>query len=138
MLAAARPGFHEWPPSAYAPEPPDGGIPGAATGHLVADFDGDGTPDVVFDGYDGGVMVMPAVLSNKGRPLIVPVTDSTPVSNPPALRRVRLAVSADSVSGATGKVGVELVTFDGNGLSMRRSGFILVYVGGRFVQLEGE
>jgi hypothetical protein len=138
MLLATRPRFHEWPPSAYAPEPPDGGIPGATTGHLLGDFDGDGMPDVVFDGYDGRVMVMPAVLSNNGHPRIVPVMDSSLVADPPAPRDVRFVVASDTLNGGKIRFGVELVMFDRNGLAMERSGFVFVYVDGRFVQLEGD
>lgn len=67
VLAAARPGFREWLPSAHAPVLRDSAMPPTTTGPLVGDFEGEGMPDVVFDGYDGRIMVTPAVLSNNGR-----------------------------------------------------------------------
>lgn len=137
VLAAARPGFHEWPPSAYAPVLPDSTIRSATTGPLVGDFDGDGVPDVVFDGYDGRIMVTSAVLSNNGHPKVVSVEEGFDVPDPLTPRQVRFVVAPYTFKGKRG-VGVGFVSYDASGRAMLPpTNFI--YVNGYFAELiEGE
>ena len=135
-LAAARPGFQEWPPNAYTPVLPDKTWPTATTGPLVGDFDGDGMPDVVFDGHDGRVMVTTAVLSNKGRLTIVSVDEGLELPDPPAPRRVRFVVSPYTLK-AKRRSGVGFVSYDASGQAIGVT--IMVYVDGHFAQwVEGE
>lgn len=103
VLAAARPGFREWRPSAYAPVLRDSASPPTTTGPLVGDFDGDGMPDVVFDGYDGRIMVTPAVLSHNGRPKVVSVEVGWDVPDPLVPRRVRFVVATYTFEGKRGR-----------------------------------
>lgn len=136
-LAAARPGFREWPPSAYAPVLRDSAAPPTTTGPLVGDFDGDGMPDVVFDGHDGRVMVTPAVLSNNGRPKIVSVEEGFDVPDPLVPRRVRFAVATYAFRGKRG-LGVGFVSYDASGKAMD-PGTIRIYTAGHFAELiDGE
>lgn len=133
VLAAGRPGFHEWPPSAYAPGLLDSAVPAATTGPLVGDFDGDGMPDVVFDGYDGRIMVTPAVLSNKGKPTIVSVEEGFDVPDPPTPRRLRFVVAPYTLEGKRG-FGVGFVNYDASGSAMVPV-TIFIYVNGHFAEL---
>lgn len=137
VLAAARPGFREWPANAYATVLPDSTLPWATTGPLVGDFDGDGMPDVVFDGHDGRIMVTSAVLSNNGQPKIVSVEEGFDVPDPLTPRKVRFVVAPYTFKGKRG-VGVGFVSYDASGSAMLPA-TIFMYVNGHFAELiEGE
>jgi len=133
VLAAARPGFHEWPPSAYAPVLHDSAAPPTTTGQLVGDFDGDGLPDVVFDGYDGRIMVTIAVLSNKAQPRTASVEEGSEVPDPLTPRRVRFVVVSYMLMGNHG-VGVGFVNYDASGNAVVPAA-IYVYDKGHFTPL---
>lgn len=133
VLTAARPGFHEWPPSAYAAVPPDSGAPPSTTGPLVGDFDADGRPDVVLDGFDGGIMVTTAVLSNNGKTTIVSVEEGFEVPAPLTPRRIRFVAAPYTFKGKRG-LGVGFVRYDASGHAMIPM-TIYAYENGHFSQL---
>jgi hypothetical protein len=137
VLDAARPGFREWSASAYAPVLRDSATPPTTTSPLVGDFDGDGMPDVVFDGHDGRIMVTLAVLSNNGRPKIAPVEEGFEVPDPLVPRRVRFVVATYTLSGKRG-LGIGFVSYDASGKPMVPVS-IRVYTAGHFAELiDGE
>jgi hypothetical protein len=114
VLAAANPDFREWPATAYAPVQSDSETASARFGPLVGDLDGDGVPDVVFDGYGGHGELMPAVLSNRGKARVVPVTERPEVANPPVPRRKRWVLAPYTFRGKRGQ-GVAFIDYNEGG-----------------------
>lgn len=93
LVADARPSFREWREDQYAPLAPVDATPVPRWGPIVGDFDGDGQPDVVFDGWDPHGELVPVVLSNKGKPIVANVTEGPEVTTPPVLRLEHLSVT---------------------------------------------
>jgi hypothetical protein len=137
VLAAANPEFREWPATAYAPVQSDSETASARFGPLVGDLDGDGVPDVVFDGYDSHGELVPVVLSNRGKARVVAVTEGPDVANPPAPRRKRWMLAPYTFRGKRGQ-GVAFIDYNEGGWPILPAALYFL-VDGHFSRLvEGE
>jgi hypothetical protein len=137
VLAAANPEFREWPAAAYAPVQSDSATASARVGPLVGDLDGDGEPDVAFDGYrsSGGGLIL-AVLSNGGQAKVLTVTgEEIPI--PPSRRWMRWMLAPYELRGKRG-VGIAVVDYNDGGWPVLPAS-LYALVNGHFTQIiDGE
>ena len=133
VLAAVRPSFREWSAEMFAPVQLDSAAPAARMAPLVGDFDGDGAPDVAFEGSDSTGAVIQAVLSHKGQPIVALVTREKELAVGVDLHRSRLALAHDELGGKPLQ-GIDVVVWDEKGREVALSAR-LVYQNGRFAVL---
>ena len=123
VLGASRPTFREWPATAYAPVQADSNYPGAQTGPLIGDFDGDSLPDVAFDGYEGRTHIMPVVLLGH-KQTVVPFVQTWQMPDPPKPMLSRVMVEEHVADGRAAQ-GIMLLSYTSDGKLIGTSVWVL-------------
>jgi len=137
VLALATPTFREWTSDMFAPVHADTTAPTWRAAPLVGDFDGDGAPDVAFTGRDSAGVLILAVLSHRGQPIIAPVTTERELAVGIDLRRSRLALAVGDFQSRRREM-IDVAVWDADGREMTLTARF-IYEKGRFsVLVEGE